>query len=905
MRISWLIFFVLLRRVSCVGAKGNSEGLVEKVNYAATEDASSGSGTWVQSSSAPSSLSYMTIVTSDSGQNVLISDYNGYSIRSSDFGETWTQIGAYPQTRYAAGDSNAQNIVACSSTLGAAGGGVSVSVNYGASFTFVTPDPTVLRSWAGVASDQTGNYVFAVACYFKNAYGVEYPSAVYSSANKGITWGQNTSPITTLNIITVACSGNGQTALFGTYDGLLYQTTNAGASWAQVIGAPAISYDQLVFATNSGYVYAVNYGTALYKSADFGLTWAICSSPSGGIAKVASDSTGQYLIAGGSKGLFTSADFGASWVLSLTSTWTWAAVGSDSTGLYLIAAFQNQPPTGPAIDGVYINNAVPAPTLSPTTRPTQPSALPTARPTAPTSLPTSEPTSPTSRPSSQPSSSPSCTAGSAHSGEGGACSLCVPGEYISAVGGDCQKCPQGKFSTIYGARSCRECPFPTTTVFEGQTKCTGYSVYEGPLYLVLVLGIFTVLTLLPILLVEKRLVVLVNLLFPTLDVFSDMAYLLGNDFYNPTLFYACVLFIVLPVLFFIRLLVRHKAPPRIHYNIGEAWWLKAGRDGDAFYFAVFPIFANGRFPVISCAKHDNLAWVVLEAFVWVIAIGAQVLTLFGWIVFALVHPLFIVLWFALGCVFYLTKTITIGGVWNFWFGMWTASDDHATTVEVDTHALNSCLQHEFYFETMPQVVIQLVNTFLLRQLSSLAIISLTLSFAMAINGVYKYVYYRWLTDTRMLVEDIPIDMSIRFQIAAFGIDWTILDAKLEPMRKEESGKHKRSQQSNQSVDGPGVALGDIESSRSVTNPIAAQQNTVVFTKWLTEALRGRAGESMSNAQAQHCAKCFLKEGIESASQFRNTHLSAKYLKYMGITNVTTQAQVLSFHESLKANRKQK
>jgi len=656
----------------------------------------------------------------------------------------------------------------------------------------------------------------------------------------------------------------------------------------QVTNAPAIEYSLLVFSINL-YVYAVGDASTLYRSADAGLTWVVTGAPKNGITDLAADATGQYLIACNGDGLFLSSNYGASWVLSLSFAQTWLSVTSDSTGLFLAAAGYKQ--TGSTTVGsIYLNNAIPAPTLSPTARPTQPSAIPTAMPSTPTSQPSAQPTSPTSWPTSQPSSAPSCTLGSSHTGEdGGACSPCVPGEYISDLGGVCQKCPKGEYSSGRGASSCKKCTYPATTVFEGESVCAGYSVHEGATNMAIILSIFAVLTLGPILSVEQRFVVLANLVFPALDVFSDMAYLLGNDFYSPILFYACLLFIIFPVVFFVRVLVEEGAVPQFHYNIRESFWLKAGRDGDTFYYAVFPCFKDGRFPVISCKSHGNLALVFLEGIVWVIALVAQVVSPLIWLLFAIVHTFTLLFWFVLGAFFYMTKTITIGRVWNFWFRVWTGGNEHETNVQVDTHALNTCLQHEFYLETLPQVVIQLVNTFLLRQLSPLAIFSLTLSFIMAINGLYKYIYYRWLTDTSMKVEDIPIDMSLHIKVDCLKIDWLFFEAKLPPMRRSPSAKMTQTSQkkstTSSSIDG--VALGAVKiDATSTENP--AYSNPATFSAWLNSALTSHPSNTLSNTQVQHCAKCFTSEGVQDKEQWLAMPLSAKYLKYVGITNTATQ-----------------
>src|SRR5438874_995159 len=92
----------------------------------------------------------------------------------------------------------------------------------------------------------------------------------------------------------------------------------------------------------------------------------------------------------------------------------------------------------------------------------------------------------------------------------------------------------------------------------------------------------------------KRAAIAVNLIFPTLDLFSDIAYLLTNDFYSPILFGLGVLFVVFPIPSFLYTLYKNKAVmPRLTWRIERLWWLSAGSmDQDHIYYAKFPCFGG-------------------------------------------------------------------------------------------------------------------------------------------------------------------------------------------------------------------------------------------------------------------------------------------------------------------------
>eukprot|EP01034_Spumella_vulgaris_P021213 gene21213-27220_t len=43
----------------------------------------------------------------------------------------------------------------------------------------------------------------------------------------------------------------------------------------------------------------------------------------------------------------------------------------------------------------------------------------------------------------------------------------------------CEPCPKGWFSAHAGSTECTTCEFPSTSVFEGQSTCSGMSIHKG------------------------------------------------------------------------------------------------------------------------------------------------------------------------------------------------------------------------------------------------------------------------------------------------------------------------------------------------------------------------------------------------------------------------------------------
>lgn len=362
---------------------------------------------------------------------------------------------------------------------------------------------------------------------------------------------------------------------------------------------------------------------------------------------------------------------------------------------------------------------------------------------------------------------------------------CSAGQYVSPEGASfCSECAVGYYSAESNALSCARCAYPTTSIREGQTTCSGILLLpEGGLTtLSLVLSAMAAVVLVCMYHGRQRVAIFVNLLFPTLDVFSDLAYLTTNEFYNVALFAACFVSIAIPTATFVKALVERRALPRLVVPLRRSWWLRAGNEADHIYFPLFPCFADngGRLPLLSSTEHSTFASVLLEGVAWLVAIAAQAAT------FAVVLPanvLALAAWFVVGAFLHLSKMITIGSVWNVWFAFWTQSDAHATEVDVDTAELIQSLEEEFLTETIPQFVIQLTNNLLLGRFTPIAAFSMTFSVVMSVNSVWRHVYQRFVRTETVALEEIPLGMVWRVRLDAWAIDWLIVDATLRSARK--------------------------------------------------------------------------------------------------------------------------
>eukprot|EP01033_Poteriospumella_lacustris_P007904 gene7903-5681_t len=363
---------------------------------------------------------------------------------------------------------------------------------------------------------------------------------------------------------------------------------------------------------------------------------------------------------------------------------------------------------------------------------------------------------------------------------------CSAGTYVTPGGASfCTECDLGYYSDEADAASCTRCPYPWTSIHTGQTKCTGILMLpEGSVTtLALILTAMAVVVLVCMYHGQQRVAIFINLVFPTLDVFSDLAYLTTNEFYNLALFVVCFVSIAIPTISFMKSLWERGARPSLYVKLRDSWWLRAGNDQDHVYYPLFPFFAaNGhRLPLLSSTEHSSFASVLMEGLAWVCAIVAQVAT---FVVVIPANVLFLGFWFVVGAFLHLSKMITIGSVWNVWFQIWTQSDLHATDVDVDTAELIVCLEEEFLTETIPQFIIQLTNNLLLGRFTPIAAFSMTFSVVMSINSVWRHVYHRFVRTETVALEEIPLGMVWRIQVEAWELDWVLVDATLRSARKK-------------------------------------------------------------------------------------------------------------------------
>jgi hypothetical protein len=147
---------------------------------------------------------------------------------------------------------------------------------------------------------------------------------------------------TSATYASIAVSATGQYQLAGTYvaNGILYLSSNYGASFSAVITGYG-QWDDATMTYSGNTMYAANTDAStggLYKSVNYGQTWAVVSGlPAGGYGWVSCSASGKYVLTVGSTNYYLSSDYGTTWAQAgPTSTVGGGETAVSATGQYMV-----------------------------------------------------------------------------------------------------------------------------------------------------------------------------------------------------------------------------------------------------------------------------------------------------------------------------------------------------------------------------------------------------------------------------------------------------------------------------------------------------------------------------------------------------------------------------------------
>ncbi len=184
----------------------------------------------------------------------------GYLYKSTDGGANWTWLSNAPGT--------AQVGIACSSN-----GTIVYTINNTSTAAVSTNGGS---TWTSNASPGSS---FCICCSLNGSIAYAATPYVYVTSNTGATWTTITSGIPAANYFGSACSADGTKAAVTRGNSNVYVSSNTGTSWSTVAAVSDLIQIRtygLAMSSNGNTMYVFG-GTSLYKTINFGVSWAVQS----------------------------------------------------------------------------------------------------------------------------------------------------------------------------------------------------------------------------------------------------------------------------------------------------------------------------------------------------------------------------------------------------------------------------------------------------------------------------------------------------------------------------------------------------------------------------------------------------------------------------------------------------
>ena len=308
-----------------------------------------------------------------------------------------------------------------------------------------------------------------------------------------------------------------------------------------------------------------------------------------------------------------------------------------------------------------------------------------------------------------------------------------------------------------------------------------------------------------------------------MDSLTDLAYLLSESFYNWNILIIAVTCFIAPNFVFCQILYRKNIQPFLYTHF---WRIK------------IPNF-------LKFEEVDNIFKFVYTLVLYIVFLLPNLVLNAPTFVFSIV-------WFCFGLLLFATKAFAVCKVANFWVRFWTWDESHDRYFEgkIVVDILNESIYTEILYETLPQIVLQVINNMLVEQWTLISIISTIISGIDMINGVYRFIFYKVYRKINLL--DIPVKLEFG------GI--TLID---EEAFRENEERHKRKH-------------ADVEMT-TIMNPMFGDdkdvsESTISTTKDKSMALRLKQLEISFDRRLKECERLRQKDKQESE------RLRQKYLE---------------------------
>jgi hypothetical protein len=276
----------------------------------------------------PQNNGYQAIAGSADGSNLVALVYGGKIYRSTDLGETWVATAA-PIAQWAgvASSSDGVNLAAITAE------DIYTSTNSGVTWEALSPPNyggmTTNGSWSAIVSSADGSEL-AATLNVPNYYGAPLGGGlIYISTNSGASWAVNavSAPGLYFSAIQISQDGTRLTAIANRNGGVggaqLYYSMDSGTYWVEA-SAPSTNWSILTTSADGSRLAAAENGGLIYSSPDFGDTWVT--------------NTGLISVS-------ATTNSGAKWATITNSVSSprryWSALASSADGSKLVATVAN------------------------------------------------------------------------------------------------------------------------------------------------------------------------------------------------------------------------------------------------------------------------------------------------------------------------------------------------------------------------------------------------------------------------------------------------------------------------------------------------------------------------------------------------------------------------------------
>lgn len=275
--------------------------------------------TWSQ---LPDSASVTSALGIHLNGNVITSSYKG-TFYSEDNGNSWSKISNLSAEAF--GSDSFGNIFLASFE------GIFLSTNSGVTWSPTDTTTPQITAYGITCDDQNNVYVGF------------YREGIFFSSNQGQRWEHRNNGLRNLFISSVLAPTD-STILASSISGV-FQSTDRGNSWAQLLPAQSIGYVETLAMNSRGFLFAGSWGSDIQLSSDGGQTWRTILSPHYYISSIACAPDGT-VYAATLTGAIVSHDNGAEWVkLGFDSIWLTSVIvapngsvyfGSNENGIFLV-----------------------------------------------------------------------------------------------------------------------------------------------------------------------------------------------------------------------------------------------------------------------------------------------------------------------------------------------------------------------------------------------------------------------------------------------------------------------------------------------------------------------------------------------------------------------------------------